>query len=78
MKTRTLIHQHQRAIDMLEEIEHAQKRRQIYVESLQGIAGEFLNLRTKYTHYIEIIDAAIVRLWERYQRILNQIGLKYL
>ena len=71
MTTHDLIKQHERAIDLLETIRYAEKRRATTNESLQQFGYQFPRLRDKYSHEIEITGKAIERLWERYHKLLH-------
>lgn len=69
-----LIKQHERAIGLLETIKCAENRRQLYVDSLNQFGYQFPRLRDKYSHEIEIITAAIERLWMRYSNLITKLN----
>jgi len=63
-----------KAKEMIEQIEYAERRKDSYFESLHGYAGmNFATLNKKYTHNVEIMDMVIARLNQRLDRIINQL-----
>jgi len=67
------IEKHQSCIEILEGIKHFEKKKERKIESINGFAGTFPELRLKYINDIDTINRCIERLVLRYQTILQQI-----
>ncbi len=68
---RSLIDKHQMCIEILEGIMCFEQRKKHRMESIEGFAGTFPELRKKYVNDIDTINRCIKRLEQRYNRILN-------
>lgn len=68
---RPLIDKHQMCIKILEGIICFKQRKKHRIESIEGFAGTFPELRKKYENDIDTINRCIKRLEQRYKRILN-------
>ncbi len=68
---RSLIDKHQMCIEILEGIICFEQRKKHRIESIEGFAGTFPELRKKYENDIDTINRCIKRLEQRYKRILN-------
>ena len=68
---RSLTNKHQMCIEIIEGIMHFEQRKKHRIESIEGFAGTFPELRRKYINDIDTINRCIKRLWQRYQRIMN-------
>lgn len=69
---RSLIDKHQMCIEILEGIMYFEQRKKHTIESIDGFAGTFPELRRKYVNDIDTINRCIKRLEQRYKRILNE------
>lgn len=65
----TLIEKHQKAIEILLQIEYFENLIQMTNDSLKGIAGEFANLKIKYEHDGVIYNKCIDRIKQRYDKL---------
>ena len=66
MTTKQLIQKHYDAIQLLEAIETMERRIGYTMEALNGYGGQFVWLREKYTHDLEIQENSLKRLKSRY------------
>ena len=66
MNTKELIEKHYKAIQLLEAIETIERRIGYTQEALNGYGGQFVWLREKYTHELEIQQKVLKRLKSRY------------
>ena len=66
MNTQELIKKHEQAIALLEAIESIKSRMAHTTEALNGFAGQFVWLREKYTHELDIQTRVLNRLKSRY------------
>ena len=66
MNTQELIKKHEQAIALLEAIESIQRRMVHTTEALNGYGGQFVWLREKYTHELDIQTRVLNRLKSRY------------
>ena len=66
MNTKELIEKHYQAIQLLEAIETMERRIWHTQEALNGYGGQFVWLREKYTHELEIQQKVLKRLKSRY------------
>ena len=66
MNTKQLIEKHYEAIKLLEAIETMERRIGYTQEALNGYGGQFVWLREKYTHELEIKTKVLNRLKSRY------------
>ena len=73
ISSRSLIDKHQMCIAILEGIMHFEQRKKHRIESINGFAGTFPELRRKYLNDIDTINRCIKRLEQRYQRVLNDL-----
>lgn len=73
VSSRSLIDKHQMCIEILEGIMHFEQRKKHRIESIEGFAGTFPELRRKYVNDIDTINRCIKRLEQRYKRVLNGI-----
>lgn len=71
VSSRSLIDKHQMCIEILGGIIHFEQRKKHMIESIEGFAGIFPELRRKYVNDIDTINRCIKRLEQRYQRVLN-------
>jgi hypothetical protein len=71
VSSRSLIEKHQTCIEILEGIIRFEQRKKHRIESIEGFAGTFPELRKKYVNDIDTINRCIKRLEQRYKRILN-------
>ena len=71
VSSRSLIDKHQTCIEILEGIIRFKQRKKHRIESIEGFAGTFPELRKKYVNDIDTINRCIKRLEQRYKRILN-------
>ena len=71
VSSRSLIDKHQMCIEILEGIMHFELRKKYRIESVEGFAGTFPELRRKYVNDIDTINRCIKRLEQRYQRVMN-------
>lgn len=71
VSSRSLIDKHQMCIEILEGIMCFEQRKKHRIESIEGFAGTFPELRKKYVNDIDTINRCIKRLEQRYNRILN-------
>lgn len=71
VSSRSLIDKHQTCIEILEGIIRFEQRKKHKIESIEGFAGTFPELRKKYVNDIDTINRCIKRLEQRYKRILN-------
>ena len=71
VSSRSLIDIHQMCIEILEGIMRFEQRKKHRIESIEGFAGTFPELRKKYVNDIDTINRCIKRLEQRYKRILN-------
>ena len=71
VSNRSLIEKHQMCIEILEGIMHFEQRKKHRIESIDGFAGIFPELRKKYVNEIDTINRCIKRLEQRYNRVLN-------
>jgi hypothetical protein len=69
MNTESLIKKHERCIEILYAIKYFEERKKNRIESIDGFAGLFPELKQKYINNIDIINRCIKRLIERYNRI---------
>ena len=67
VSSRSLIDKHQMCIEILEGIMHFEQQKKHRIESIEGFAGTFPELRRKY----DTINRCIKRLEQRYNRVLN-------
>ena len=72
METYKLIEKHQRAIKILEAIDHFKRRKEIIQESIDGVAGEFTALKADLEYKIDILDRCIKRVYQSYLKFTNQ------
>lgn len=66
MNTTELIKKHYQSIQLLEAIETMQRRIRYTEEALNGYGGQFVWLREKYTHELDIQTRVLKRLKSRY------------
>ena len=66
MNTQELIKKHEQSIALLEAIESIQRRMGHTTEALNGYGSQFVWLREKYTHELDIQTRVINRLKNRY------------
>ena len=66
MNTKQLIEKHYEAIKLLEAIETMERRIGYTMEALNGYSSQFVWLREKYTHDLEIQENSLKRLKSRY------------
>lgn len=71
ISSRSLIDKHQMCIEILEGIMHFEQRKKHRIESIEGFAGTFPELRRRYVNDVDTINRCIKRLEERYKRVLN-------
>jgi len=71
VSSRSLIDRHQMCIDILEGIMQFEQLKKHRIESIEGFAGTFPELRRKYVNDIDTINRCIKRLEQRYKRVLN-------
>lgn len=66
---------HEKAIEILETIEYAHRRKQVYQDALAGFVGVYLpDLAHKYENNIDTLKRAENRLWERYYKLINKMN----
>ena len=70
--TNELIKKHESCILILEAIQFYNRRISLNEESINGFAGTFPRLKTKYLNDIDTIERCIKRLEQRYNNALNQ------
>ena len=66
MNTKELIKKHEQAIALLEAMESIQSRMAHTTEALNGFGSQFVWLREKYTHELDIQNRVLNRLKNRY------------
>jgi len=71
MKTKLLIEKHQTCIEILEGIQRFERQIKLTQDNINGFAGTFSQLRRKYKHNIDIYNMCIVRLTERYKKVID-------
>jgi hypothetical protein len=64
-----LIEHHRNAINKLEAIKEFEKRKSLKIESINGFAGTFPELRAKYVNEIDTINRCINRIFKSYKRL---------
>lgn len=64
-----LIEKHEKAIEILEAIEHFKRRKKMSIEMINGFQGTFPRLRAKLVNRVDTINRCIKRLEERYGNI---------
>ena len=69
--TLSLIDKHQMCLKILDVIMRFEQRKKHRIESIEGIAGTFPDLRRRYVNDIYTINRCIKRLEHRYKRVLN-------
>ncbi len=69
MTTSELIDRHYKQIEVLEVIASAETQIRLNNQSLSGFPGEFPTLGIKYRHHNVILQMAIERLTERYNKL---------
>ena len=65
-----LIDKHQMCIEILEAIMRFEQQKKHKIESIEGFAGTFPDLRKKYVNDIDTINRCIKRLKQRYNHAL--------
>ena len=73
MNINNLIDKHKKAIELLEGIKGLEKRKELTIDSLNGFAGTFPELRRKYLNRIDTLSKCIDKLTLKYQIILNPV-----
>lgn len=73
MKQKSLIDKHQMCIEILEGISKFEKRKNRRMDSIDGFAGTFPELRRKYENEIATINRCIERLEQRYKRVFKNL-----
>ena len=71
VSSQSLVDKHQMCIEILEGIMNFEQRKKHRIESIDGFAGTFPELRRKYLNDIDTIDRCIKRLEQRYHRVLH-------
>ena len=73
MNASELISTHEKAIEILEGIKSFSCQIKIRVESVNGFPGTFPDLRKRYLNEIDTKKRCIIRLKERYVKLLNTL-----
>ena len=62
-------------IEILEGIMYFEQRKKHRIESIEGFAGTFPELRRKYVNDIDTINRCIKRLEQRYKSVLESLNI---
>ena len=75
----TMLRAHEEATEVLEAIKYFERRKKTTIENINGFAGEFNQLRSKYHRDIDTLNRCIDRMWKRYKRIMsgNMAGISF-
>jgi hypothetical protein len=71
--SRAIIDKHQVCIEILEGIQYFEQSKKHKIESIEGFAGTFPELRRKYVHEIDIYNRCIKRLEQRHDKVILSI-----
>lgn len=74
MKTTELIASHEMAIEILEGVQHFERLIKGREDSIKALNGNHMWLSDGYLHLIEIYRMCIVRLTERYKKIIDRVN----